>query len=366
MGALSRLSRLLSRRDDADDAQPYAFPLDRTQDRTFDDAFEGDVFFWDIDKTYLASEFDSLKGLLAVPLEFAIDKRNVAGTDVLLRALRRGTGDGARYRSNPLYFVSASPPQLRGVLQRKMQLDGVEYDGITFKDQLALLKSGRVAAIKHHVGYKLTALLLNRAELPWGVRETTFGDDSESDALIYGLYADIVAGRLRGESLRRTLTRHHVEPEDVAFIGDLTAEMPETDLVDRIYINLENRTSPASFLPWGRRIVPCYDVFQMAVHLHHEDKIARSAVVEVGRDLLNHYERQPIGLVRSALDLLERGLLGVAWLSELWPTLREEQLVPRYVCIDGTLATDLAEAAAPRLAGEFVTPIEKLSLAPHA
>ncbi len=364
MGTLSRLSRLLSRGDGGDDGEPYAYPLDRTQDRSFDDTFEGDVFFWDIDKTYLASEFDSLKGLLSVPLEFAIDKRNVAGTDVLLRALRRGTGDDTRYRSNPLYFVSASPPQLRGVLERKMQLDGVEFDGITFKDQLGLLKAGRVAAIKHHVGYKLTALLLNRVELPWGVRETTFGDDSESDALIYGLYADVVAGRLRGESLRRTLQRQHVDPEDVAFIVDLTTGLPEADLVDRIYINLENRTSPAAFLPWGRRVVPCYDVFQMAVHLHHEGKVAQGAVLEVGRDLLNHYEREPLGLLRSALDLLERGLLGVAWLAELWPALQAEQLVPRYATIDPSRATDLAVDAAPRLPGEFVTPIEKLSLAP--
>ena len=42
--------------------------------------FTGDLFVWDIDKTYLVSEFDSFKGLLSIPFEFAIDKRNIAGT----------------------------------------------------------------------------------------------------------------------------------------------------------------------------------------------------------------------------------------------------------------------------------------------
>ena len=98
----------------------YRYPLDRTQERIFPPDFSGRIYVWDIDKTYLASDIDSLRGLLAIPLEFAVDKRNVAGTPALLRALRRGVAPVGLTDANPIYFVSASPPQLRSVIERKM------------------------------------------------------------------------------------------------------------------------------------------------------------------------------------------------------------------------------------------------------
>ena len=92
---------------------PYRYPLDRSNERVFPEGWRGRIYIWDIDKTYLATEIHSLRGLLAVPFEFAIDKRNVAGTGALLRALRRGVAAPGLTIANPLYFVSASPPQLR-------------------------------------------------------------------------------------------------------------------------------------------------------------------------------------------------------------------------------------------------------------
>src|SRR5690606_37832680 len=113
---------------------PYTYPLDRSNDRVFPAGWRGRIYVWDIDKTYLATEIHSVRALLLVPFEFAVDKRNVAGTSALLRALRRGVAPPGLTLANPIYFVSASPPQLRTVIQRKMLLDGVEHDGITFKD----------------------------------------------------------------------------------------------------------------------------------------------------------------------------------------------------------------------------------------
>ena len=101
----------------------YAFPLQRSQERDYRAGYEGDVFYWDIDKTYLETDHESLAGLAAVTWEMAVDKRQVAATDVLLRALRRGAPPVNRVWSNPLYFVSASPPQLRAVIERKMLID---------------------------------------------------------------------------------------------------------------------------------------------------------------------------------------------------------------------------------------------------
>ena len=112
MGIFDRLKR-------ADPTQePYRYPLQRSQERTYPRDFSGPLYIWDIDETYLATDIDTVRGMLAVPLDLPVDKRNVAGTDVLLRALRRGPERGGPVQSNPLYFVSASPPQLRRVIER--------------------------------------------------------------------------------------------------------------------------------------------------------------------------------------------------------------------------------------------------------
>jgi hypothetical protein len=346
-------------------SEPYAYPLDRTQERDFSAGYEGDVHIWDIDKTYLATEFDSLKDLLAIPLETALDKRNVAGTATLLRALRRGRREeGAPMRSNPLYFVSASPPQLRSVLQKKMLLDGVEYDGITFKDQMALVRAGRLGKLKDHVGYKLAALLLNRRDVPWTTRETCFGDDTESDALVYALYADVAAGRLRGETLARTLRKQGADEDDAGYCAGLAEALPAEDLVHRIYVHLARRTSPASFLAYGPRVVPCWDTFQMALHLYEDQKIDREATLDVGRELCATFHRQPLGLLRSAFDLLDRGTLSFATLQDLWPDLQRRHLVPPYVALDESAAATLPTPAEPP--HDFVTPAAMLDLAPRS
>ena len=361
------ISKLLGRSEPVDADEAWTYPMDRSQDRRYPPDFTGVGYFWDIDKTYLVSEFDTLKGLLSMTMEMAIDKRNIAGTDVLLRALRRGhpdpdPGDVAgppEVRSNPLYFVSASPPQLRGILEKKMLLDGVEYDGITFKDQLALVRQGRVGHVTAHIGYKLVALLLYRRELPWTMREVMVGDDSETDALIYGLYADIIAGRLRGDALTRTLARMDVPPEDTRQIRRLSDPLPARDLVDRIFINLEKRTAPSSFHDWGPRVAPCYDTFQMALGLYADRCIGREAVLTQGRELLGRFQARPAGLLRRALDLVDRGVIGLQTLSALWPDLRHDHIVPEYV----DLVLPDSPTPNPKLpARDFVTPMRLLDL----
>jgi hypothetical protein len=329
------------------EAPAWRYPLDRSQDRTYPDGFAGDLYVWDIDKTYLATDMHSLGAVLRIPLERGIDKLNIAGTEVLLRALRRGAAPADAYASNPIYFVSASPPQLRAVLERKMVLDGVEFDGITFKDQLTLIRLRRLQKLTAQVGYKLAALLLNRRELPWTVRETLFGDDSESDALIYALYADIVAGRLRGDRLVRTLRRNGTDVEDAAYIDELSRDLPTGELVHRIYINLETRRPRATFDAFGPRLVACYDTFQMALHLAQDAKVTPQTAADVARALLDRPGRQPLGLLRSALDLVERGLLSLDTLRDLWPELHRRHLLPRWVALTDEPGPPLLQQSDP-------------------
>ena len=333
---------------------PYRYPLDRTNDRVFPEDWSGRIYLWDIDETYLATEIHSLRALLAVPFEFAIDKRNVAGTVALLRALRRGIAPKGLTAANPIYFVSASPPQLRSVIERKMLLDGVEFDGITFKDQLALVAHGQFGKLRHQIGYKLSALLLNRRELPWQVEETLFGDDSESDALIYSLYGDIVAGRLRGDALVKTLLKHQVRREDADFVALQASDLPSRELVQSIYINLEVRRDAAPFAAFGTRLVACHDAFQAALRLFEDGHIGLDGVGAVAEQLVVTLRREPPSLLRSAADMVARGAVGLATIERLWGALQARGLAPDYFVVDPLRLLSHPRPAAS--AGGFLTP----------
>ena len=73
------------------------------------------VYRWDLDKTYLRTEFDRVRDLVKNAIETASDKQAYPGATALLRALRQ---DGHR-----ICIVSGSPTQMRQVLAAKLALD---------------------------------------------------------------------------------------------------------------------------------------------------------------------------------------------------------------------------------------------------
>jgi len=331
-------------------AEPY--PLDRTNQRRLAPDFEGLVVVCDIDKTYLATNFETIGGLLSIPFEFAVDKRAITGMAPLLREVRRGPG--ARSRLTPLYFVSASPPQLRSTLQKKMLLDGVEYDGITFKDQLRILRKGRVRRLREHLSFKLTALLLYHAELPAGAREVLIGDDTESDALCYALFGDAVAGRLRGDRLKATLVRHGVGVDDAAALVERVEALAPRDSLARIYIHLEKRTPPESFSAFGR-LAASRDALQLALDLWGRGEIALPGVVRVAAAL--HEAGRPLSdLVAALLDARARGFVTGAEAAEVAAALASRRLWPT------GLTLGAAEESAPPAPREgLLTPPDLLA-----
>jgi len=213
--------------------------MTRTNHRQYDSGSQHTVFTWDIDKTYLATETDRLADLLKTAFEFAIDKRELIGTVPLLKGLRRGTEKGEWIP--PLYFVSASPSQMRGVLERKMLLDGVEPDGITLKGQVTLLMKWGLSALRRQVGYKLAALLLYRLERPGEMREVLFGDDSESDPSIYSLYRRIVDGQWDPDGLRHELKAQGEPAEVVTYLIELANQVEVGPFVEDIYIQITGK-----------------------------------------------------------------------------------------------------------------------------
>ena len=258
------------------------FPINSINERAFEPDWAGEVFVCDIDRTYLYTRFSSFRGLVQIPFEFAVDKRSIEGMAPLLREIRRGPGSHSR--QTPLYFISASPAQLRSVIQRKMTLDGLEFDGTVFKDWLGVLASLRLSRFREQLGFKLTALLLHRRELPPGAREVLIGDDLESDALTFALFADAVSGRIDLGTLFQVLRRHGVAVADARAICELSASQPRCDAVRRAYIRVE-RGTPEAFLDLWPHVAVCSGALQMALSLWQDGSVSEEGVARVASGL---------------------------------------------------------------------------------
>jgi hypothetical protein len=281
---------------------------------------------WDLDKTYLRSEFETLGQLWRTARERGVDKVEVPGVPDVVKALRAAADRHGRWLG--IYFVSASPPQIGKAIREKLALDGVPYDGIEFKDQLAHLRRGRLRQLREHVGFKLAALLRGRLAKSGPVRELLFGDDWESDPLTYSLYADVLDGTLGGERLAALLGRVGVDRALATEIDALAGRTAGGGGVERIFINLERRTPPALFRLYGFRLVPTFNYFQTALVLAAERYIDPDDVVPVARTLVAHDGFTPRRLENSLADVVRRGLLGTAAAELLAGPLTAASLLP--------------------------------------
>ena len=193
------------------------------------------VYRWDLDKTYLKTDFDTVRDLVRSAFEGAEKKQTVPGAAALLRELKKAPG-------SRVCFISGSPRQMRKVLTRKLQLDGVEFDEFILKPNLGNLFRGRFRALREQVGYKLPALLSGRAGIDAAVRETCFGDDAEADAFVYSLYADVMSGRCDRKMLERVMELARVYPDDAVRTLALVDTVGRADAESRIYIRLDRRS----------------------------------------------------------------------------------------------------------------------------
>ncbi len=285
------------------------------------------VYRWDLDKTYLKSDFESLRKMMRVPFERAQDKVDAPGVAALIRALR----ESAKAQGRPafVYFISASPPQIGRAIREKLALDGVDVDGIVFKDQLQHLVRGRFRLLREQVGFKLAELLKARLAAPPDAIEYLFGDDWESDPLIYSLYADVLAGGLPSDALSRILVQLRIDPARFIEIDELGRRVPRCACVRRIFINLERRTPPGRFGAFGMRLVPTFNYFQTALVLHEEQVLPIEAVIAVARSLLERSSYTRERLRNSLDDLVRRGYVTVAASFELRRELEDADALPR-------------------------------------
>lgn len=286
------------------------------------------TYRWDLDKTYLRTEFESLRQMVRIPFEAGADKVHLPGVPQLIRGLRQCAEAGA---ARPyVYFLSASPPQIGAAIREKLAIDEVEYDGITFKNQLGHLVRGRFASLREQVGYKLGELLAARIAGPAASSEYLFGDDWESDPLIYSLYADVLEGAIDEGLLARVLEAVEVGSSERSRILGRAAALSGTgrNVVARIYINLERRTPPLRFQSYGSRVVPTFNTMQAAASLFESGRLEESGVMDVARSVIESTGEGGHRLRNSVDDLTRRGHLRLQTRDKLIRAFARARLAP--------------------------------------
>lgn len=261
------------------------------------------IFRWDLDKTYLKTEFDTVRDLwrtARIPAEL---RQNIPGSAALIRAIRDCAPDGYQHL---VFFISGSPQQLRTVIERKFALDGFVPDGFVLKPTVRNFLRGRFRAIRGQVAFKLAELLAGRAEAPIGTEETLFGDDAENDAYIYSLYADLIAGRVTPQELREILKKAGAYSDQIREIEEGLEAIVHERPVKRIIIHLDRRTPPAAFQVYFPLVVPIYNHLQTAIVLYLDDTLGPEAIRLVGRELIEAYGFDVQKLSNLAEDILRR------------------------------------------------------------
>ena len=307
------------------------------------------IYRWDLDKTYLQTEFDTLGQLVRTALQKASQKTAVPGAAALIRELR-AQGDTS------LCIISGSPTQMRAVLEEKLKLDGVEWDELVLKDNVRNLLRGRFRALRGQVGYKLPVLLESRARAPVEAEEVLFGDDAEADAFIYSLYADLVAGRVDEAVLGQVLETTHVYPDDRARILSAWGSIPRADPVRRIFIHLDRLTPPGHFGRFGPRVVPIFNYFQAALVLLADGHLNPGQVARVAVEMVQTAGHNLLTLSNSFQDLLRRGLPIQAVAAPLFQALEGALQGPDAVLQAFRPLPDIVAAFTRRVAALGTTP----------
>ena len=259
---------------------------------------------WDLDKTYLRTEFDTFGDLVRTALERADEKRTNPGAGTLLRELSESKVG--------IHILSGSPEQMRRRLEAKLKLDGIAWETFTLKPNLRNMLRLRFRALRDQLGYKLPALLALRTAAPddlTGVKETLFGDDAEADAFVYSLYADIMAGRAGEELVRAVCERGRVYEDVVAMTLAAVRLVKGEPVVERIFIHLERQSAPRDFQIFGSRVVPFYNYLQTAFVMHEDGRLPAVSVLRVADEMATLHRFDGDALARSYADVARRGHL---------------------------------------------------------
>ena len=232
------------------------------------------VFRWDIDKSYLHTNFDTVSDLVKVATENASEKQTINGAAPLIRALNQIT-------NSSLVFISGSPKQMRKVLLEKFDLDGIKVDQIILKDSLSSIKRGRIRDITNQFAYKLIALLKDRLNYAHSENEYLFGDSAEVDAYVYSTYALILSNQISTQELRYLMRQAGAYSKSIEILERLRERLEYGGQVKRIFIRLVEGQSCPQFRLLYPLVVPVFHWSQACMVLLEEKMISFDAVYSV-------------------------------------------------------------------------------------
>ena len=274
------------------------------------------VYRWDLDKTYLDTDFHSLRGIVRTATEPAHRKKALPGAASLLRSL------SVRSDSSVM-VISGSPTQMRQVLREKLALDGIQFDELVLKDNVGNVRRGRLRAVRGQLGYKLPALLEARSRTNEVATEVLFGDDVESDALIYSVYADAVAGTIGAAGVSRIMEKVGAYPDEIDRALAALVSIEHRSAVERIFIRQERGVPVHRLAALGRRVVPVRSWWQAALVLNEMGHIDADQLQRVAQSVYENEGEDPWAMAALAQDMLRRSwitcetVLGVQGPEEL-------------------------------------------------
>lgn len=223
------------------------------------------IFRWDIDKTYLDTEFETFSGLVKTATEKASDKKAIAGAIPLVRSLNQ-------VENSSLIFLSGSPKQMERVLRKKFSLDGITVDDIVLKDSLGAIKKGHFRDVKQQVGYKLPALVESKLRYPESKEEFLFGDNVEEDALIYLCYSLILSEQISIKQLKKIMKKFGAYDRSFERLCHYIQRLYYGAEVKKIFIRLVDHRLGKKLAGLSPLIIPIHDWFQAAIVLW-EDQV---------------------------------------------------------------------------------------------
>lgn len=286
-----------------------------------------EVYVWDLDKTYLDTHWQSLKDIFRASFADTFHRNNVPGTATLVNALKQNWEQKKGAGKFPIFFITASPPQMEKKIREKLESDEILPLGIFFKDNLKNLWPGRFWKLRQQVGYKVTALMYLRTLLKADLKQVLWGDDSETDAVIYSLYSDICGRRLKDGELEKVLKGFNVANESVQRIVSMQQQVSDKDPVEKIYINLAVDTDPEYYLKFGRRMIASYNSLQTSLDLFQEGLLGEEHVVRVAKDLFMNYGFSVDELQRSLDELIRRPVIGEQTFLKIFQPLVDKGLI---------------------------------------
>ena len=295
----------------------------------------------DIDKTYLETNSENAMQMIKIAFEEAKDKITVPGASPCLIAAKWTDPyslcpSGIDLKTRSLHFVSASPPQLRKILEEKLQQDGLDWNSDCFKNQAYNLRKGKIGLLRHHVAYKTATMLEIMQEAKAGSEFYLIGDSAEFDAYIYlglALYLRgvmsiatyekyLLAGGVQ-TSVAKDLKSLMEDKPAVAIAGILIRDVPGFSFVEHHpltqYVKLFDDYFQAVFvfIAWG--LIDADALGKLAVQFHNEHNFSRESLVSTlisarslfirQAEILRHIE-ETIENLKSAGPLHEFSNLG--------------------------------------------------------